>query len=290
MSTPCLLGERRVAPPRRADTRRDRPARRTARRSRRATRRRARSRRVPRGRASGGRRGARPSSARARPRRAARRAARRSSGRSSCRERQRRAGEGLVEVRRAPGARAWIAARCASTVAQSPRAIGPVSSKSFSIVRRISGSSASGGAPAALEEERGGAMERDDVVRREDRARRGRACARSRRARTAAGRASRRASSPGGRASRPSRRSRAAQAPSSCSGPRERVNVCSGWTLKRRSCGSSAASGVAPLTCATHGPGVDRRRHVRDRRVRHAEEHELRIASRRPRARRRRAR
>ena len=32
------------------------------------------------------------------------------------------------------------------------------------------------------------------------------------------------------------------------------MNVCSGWTENRRSCGSSAASGVAPLTCAIHGP------------------------------------
>ena len=46
-----------------------------------------------------------------------------------------------------------IAATCASTVSQSPRAIGPVSSKPFSIVRRISGSSASGGAPAASSSE-----------------------------------------------------------------------------------------------------------------------------------------
>ena len=47
----------------------------------------------------------------------------------------------------------------------------------------------------------------------------------------------------------------AAQAPSSCSAPRARVKVWSGWTLKRRTCGSSAASGVAPLTCAIQGPG-----------------------------------
>jgi hypothetical protein len=46
------------------------------------------------------------------------------------------------------GRASWIAARCASTVAQSPREIGPVSSKPFSIVARSSGSSASGGAPA----------------------------------------------------------------------------------------------------------------------------------------------
>src|SRR5262249_3003712 len=47
------------------------------------------------------------------------------------------------------GSRSRMTARCASTVAQSPREIGPVSSKPFSIVRRMSGTSASGGAPAA---------------------------------------------------------------------------------------------------------------------------------------------
>src|SRR5439155_24593118 len=47
------------------------------------------------------------------------------------------------------GASSWIARTCESTVSQSPRAIGPVSSKPFSIVRVISGTSASGGAPAA---------------------------------------------------------------------------------------------------------------------------------------------
>ena len=40
----------------------------------------------------------------------------------------------------------------------------------------------------------------------------------------------------------------AAHAPSSCSGPRARVNVCSGWSENRRVCGSRAESGVAPLT------------------------------------------
>ena len=47
----------------------------------------------------------------------------------------------------------------------------------------------------------------------------------------------------------------AAQAPSSCSGPRSCVNVCSGWSEKRRAWGASAASGVPPLVCAIHGPG-----------------------------------
>ena len=46
----------------------------------------------------------------------------------------------------------------------------------------------------------------------------------------------------------------AAKAPSSWSGPRLRVNVCSGCRPKRRACGASAESGVAPLTWATHGP------------------------------------
>ena len=46
------------------------------------------------------------------------------------------------------GAALWMAARWASIVAQSPRAIGPVRSKPLSMVRRISGISASGGAPA----------------------------------------------------------------------------------------------------------------------------------------------
>ena len=46
----------------------------------------------------------------------------------------------------------------------------------------------------------------------------------------------------------------APQTPSSCSAPRAFENDCSGWRPKRRTCGSSAASGVAPLTCAIHGP------------------------------------
>ena len=48
-------------------------------------------------------------------------------------------------------------------------------------------------------------------------------------------------------------------APSSCSGPRDATSVCNGWTLKRVTWGSSAASGVAPLTCASQGPAeIDR--------------------------------
>ena len=48
---------------------------------------------------------------------------------------------------------------------------GPVSSKSFSITRRISGTSASGGAPAACDEVGGRLVERDEVARRDDGAR-----------------------------------------------------------------------------------------------------------------------
>ena len=65
------------------------------------------------------------------------------------------------------GASSWIARTCASTVSQSPRAIGPVRSKPFSIVRVISGTSASGGAPAASNRRRRGAVQRDEVVRRD---------------------------------------------------------------------------------------------------------------------------
>ena len=65
-----------------------------------------------------------------------------------------------------PGCRA-TAARWRSTVSQSPRATGPVSSKPFSIVRSISGMSAAGGAPAVVEELGGGAVERHEIVRRD---------------------------------------------------------------------------------------------------------------------------
>src|SRR5205823_2401814 len=52
----------------------------------------------------------------------------------------------------------------------------------------------------------------------------------------------------------------AAQAPSSWAGSPLRSNVCSGWSEKRRSCGSSAASGVAPETCPTQPrPGARHR-------------------------------
>ena len=50
---------------------------------------------------------------------------------------------------RASAARASSAARCASTVEVSPRAIGPVSWKPFSMVRVMSGTSASAGTPAS---------------------------------------------------------------------------------------------------------------------------------------------
>ena len=58
-------------------------------------------------------------------------------------------GDGARDLHVASSAvEAAMAARCASTVDQSPRSIGPVSSNPFSIVRRMSGSSASVGAPA----------------------------------------------------------------------------------------------------------------------------------------------
>ena len=170
MSTPHSSAMRGVAPLRRAGTRRDRRL--------------AELRRVDEERRddelvlaraaaeerSGGRRGARPSSARARPRRRARRAARRSSGRSSCRERQRRAGERLVEmVELRPRVVDRGAVRARPSPSRRARS-GPSARSRSRSCARISGSSASGGAPARLEEERRGALERDDVVRREDRA------------------------------------------------------------------------------------------------------------------------
>ena len=115
------------------------------------------------------------------------------------------------------------------------------------------------------------AAERDEVVRRDrgarvvERARRSSARSNGRRPSVSA------SQSPRARASSVSAVT-AAHAPSSCSGPRARVSVCSGWTPKRRSCGSSAASGVAPLTCATHGPGSIDRRDLGDRAVGHAEQ------------------
>ena len=70
----------------------------------------------------------------------------------------------------------------------------------------------------------------------------------------------------------------AAHAPSSCSGPRPRTNVCSGWTLKRVVCGASAASGVAPLMCAIHGPGAIDRATSAMAESGHAQQDELRVA------------
>ena len=51
----------------------------------------------------------------------------------------------------------------------------------------------------------------------------------------------------------------AAQAPSSCSGPRASVNVCKRMEREAARVRSSAASGVAPETCATQGPGSSSR-------------------------------
>ena len=152
------------------------------------------------------------------------------------------------------GRSARIASRCRSTVSQSPRSIGPVSSKSFSIVRAHQRVERLGRRARRLEQRSGCAAQGDEVVRRDCRA-------------GVVGGAS---PSSSGNGSRPSVLAEpgcrvaaassvsavtAAQAPSSCSAPRRSVNVCSGWTPKRRVCGSRAASGVAPLTCATHGPG-----------------------------------
>ena len=58
-------------------------------------------------------------------------------------------GEDLARYPRDEAHDARIARRFASTVSQSPRSAGPVSSKPFSIVRCMSGTSASAGAPAA---------------------------------------------------------------------------------------------------------------------------------------------
>ena len=178
------------------------------------------------------------------------------------------------------GRSARMTARCRSTVSQSPRAIGPVSSKCVSTTPRMSGSSASGGAPAASSSEPAGRAQRDEVVR-------GHRCsgvvggrARRRRARTAAGRGSRRATGrphvP--RPSPPSRRPRRRRAARRRAPSR---TICRGCSPKRRTCGSSARSGVAPLTCAIQGPTRRLCRDLGDRAVRDAQEDELRRRARR---------
>ena len=108
---------------------------------------------------------------------------------------------------------------------------------------------------------------------------RGRGRAPSRRARTAAGRAVSASAKPAARASSLSARDRSPGAVELLRAAR-RVNVCSGWRPKRRTCGSSAASGVAPLTWATHGPGSTSLRALRDRAVGDAEQHELGVVAR----------
>ena len=142
------------------------------------------------------------------------------------------------------------------------------------MVRCISGTNASAGAPRGFEQPCRGAIDRDQIVRRDRRRRHDRPRGRGRRSRTAAGRVSRPAS-----ARAPRRRCSppviAPHAPSSCSGPRQRVNVCSGCSPKRLTCGSSAASGVAPLTCAIHGPAGMLAGDRRDGAVRDAEQHEV---------------
>ena len=99
------------------------------------------------------------------------------------------------------GADSRIAARCASTVAQSPRAMGPVSSKPLSIVRRISGQQRLGRCAGVLEQPR---RPRDTASRESStpwRRRRDRARVIHRGCRTAAGRAGRPARCPRSRAS-----------------------------------------------------------------------------------------
>ena len=178
------------------------------------------------------------------------------------------------------GASSWIARTCASTVSQSPRAIGPVRSKPFSIVRVISGTSASGGAPAASKSRRRGAVQRHEVVRSDRRAGVVAPAVRRRRGRTDADPSVRASSCPCSRASSLSAVT-AAQAPSSCSAPRERVNVCSGCSPNRRVCGSSArerrrAADVRDPLSRDQVP-----RPCPRSRVRNAEQDELRVVSQR---------
>ena len=71
----------------------------------------------------------------------------------------------------------------------------------------------------------------------------------------------------------------AAQAPSSCSAPRSWVNVCSGWSEKRRTCGASAASGVRRSRARPTGPARSRR-DLGDRPVGDAEQEQLGASSR----------
>ena len=70
----------------------------------------------------------------------------------------------------------------------------------------------------------------------------------------------------------------AAQAPSSCSGPRWRTKVWSGCRLKRRTCGSSASRVRAPLVWAIHGSDRNRRRDLVDDPVGNAEDDEVGVA------------
>ena len=87
-------------------------------------------------------------------------------------------------------------------------------------------------------------------------------------------RASRRATAARSRASAVSAVT-AAHAPSSCSGRARRDERLERMHRKRRACGSSAASGVAPETCATHGPGSIAGATSAIARVGHAEQREL---------------
>ncbi len=136
---------------------------------------------------------------------------------------------------------ARIASRCTSRVLQSPREIGPVSSNPFSIVRRIRGSSPSGGAPASSASDDRGSMQRDEVAAREHR---GRVVQRPALVRQLEGLQPEGLRKPeaalagpvrfrGDRAVRAVELLRAAPL----------TSVCSGWTEKRFVWGSSAASG-----------------------------------------------
>ena len=173
------------------------------------------------------------------------------------------------------GARRGSTARCRSTVSQSPRAIGPVSSKPFSIVRRDQRVERLGRRAGRLEQRAGRRAERDEVVRGDRGARVVGGAVARRRARTAAGRASRRASS---RAPAPRRVSAvtAAQAPSSCSGPRpvrerlQRVEAEAPLVRVERGERRRAADVRDPRARR------DRRRDLGDRPVGNAEEDELR--------------
>ena len=59
------------------------------------------------------------------------------------------------------------------------------------------------------------------------------------------------------------------------------MKVCSGCREKRLVCGASAASGVPPLTCPTHGPTGSIGGDARDLAIGHAEQHDIRVVAQR---------